>query len=69
VDPEEQMVAGTPERSDEPATAGDSFDDVLVSQLTVIEGQPLEARAAAYTQMHDQLRARLEGGDVPRSPG
>jgi hypothetical protein len=42
-------------------------DDGLVSRLTVIEDQPLEARAAAYTQLHDQLRDRLEGGDVPRS--
>ena len=39
--------------------------DALVSSLAVIEGQPLEARAAAYVQVHDQLRERLEGGDVP----
>jgi hypothetical protein len=44
-------------------------DDGLVSRLTVIEDQPLEARAAAYTQLHDQLQARLEGGDLPRSAG
>lgn len=41
--------------------------DALVSRLTVIEDQPLESRAAAYAQLHDQLRERLEGGDQPRS--
>ena len=41
------------------------LDDALVSTLAVIEGQPLEARAAAYAQLHEQLRERLEGGDVP----
>ena len=41
------------------------LDDALVSRLAAIEGQPLEARASAYVQVHDQLRERLEGGDVP----
>lgn len=41
------------------------LDDALVSTLAVIEAQPLEARAAAYVQLHEQLRERLEGGDVP----
>jgi len=40
-------------------------EDALVSRLAVIEGQPLEARAEAYVQVHDRLRERLEGGDVP----
>jgi hypothetical protein len=46
-----------------------SFDDGLLSRLTVIEDQPLEARAAAYVQLHDELQGRLEGGDQPRSAG
>lgn len=46
-----------------------SFDDGLVSRLTVIDDQPLEARAAAYAQLHDELQGRLEGGDSPRSAG
>lgn len=46
-----------------------SFDDGLLSRLTVIEDQPLEARAAAYAQLHDELQGRLEGGDLPRSAG
>ncbi len=46
-----------------------SFDDALVSRLTVIEDQPLETRAAAYAQLHDELQGRLEGGDLPRTAG
>ncbi|MFT2816865.1 hypothetical protein [Leifsonia sp. A12D58] len=41
--------------------------DGVLSQLSVIEAQPLEDRAAAYAQLHDQLQATLEGSDVPRS--
>jgi hypothetical protein len=61
---QEQVGEASGRRTDE------QFDDGgLVSRLTVIEDQPLEARAAAYTQLHDQLQARLEGGDVPRAAG
>jgi hypothetical protein len=61
---QEQVGEASGQRTDE------QFDDGgLVSRLTVIEDQPLEARAAVYTQLHDQLQARLEGGDVPRSAG
>ena len=44
-------------------------DDALVSQLRLIEDQPLDARATAYAALHDSLRDRLEGGDVPRTQG
>jgi hypothetical protein len=37
--------------------------DALLSRLLVIEDQPLESRAAAFTQLHDDLQQRLEGGD------
>jgi hypothetical protein len=40
--------------------------DGLVSQLRVIEDQPLDARAPAFTQIHDRLRSTLEGGDSPQ---
>jgi hypothetical protein len=40
--------------------------DALLSRLRVIEDQPLETRAAAYSQVHDELQATLEGGDSPR---
>ena len=39
--------------------------DVTDSRLSVIEELPLAERAAAYAQLYDQLRDRLEGGDVP----
>ena len=35
----------------------------LVSRLELIEGQPLGERAASFALLHDELRARLEGGD------
>ncbi|WP_162924917.1 hypothetical protein [Mycetocola zhujimingii] len=40
-----------------------SSDDALVPRLKLIEDQPLEARAEAYAQLHEELRAQLEGGD------
>ena len=45
-------------------------DDALVPRLHLIEDQPLEARAEAYAQLHEELRAQLEGGDklTSRSP-
>ena len=39
--------------------------EVTDSRLSVIEELPLAERAAAYAQLYDQLRDRLEGGDVP----
>ncbi|MDR6969726.1 hypothetical protein [Leifsonia shinshuensis] len=38
-------------------------EDGLVDRLEVIEGQPLDARADAYAQLHEQLRRTLEGDD------
>ncbi|MGO2747392.1 hypothetical protein [Microbacterium sp.] len=36
--------------------------DGLWSRLRLIEGQPLAARAEAYTAVHDDLFRRLESG-------
>ncbi|MGL3151221.1 hypothetical protein ACSS7Z_12775 [Microbacterium sp. A82] len=36
--------------------------DGLWSRLRLIEGQPLAARADAYTTLHDELFRRLESG-------
>lgn len=44
-------------------------DDALVPRLRVIEDQPLADRAAAYAQVHDELRGRLESGDASRRDG
>ena len=40
--------------------------DSLVSRLNVIEDQPLDTRAAALAQLHDELKAQLEAGDSAR---
>ncbi len=37
--------------------------DALLSRLKLIEDQPLEDRAAAFSQIHEELRSRLESGD------
>jgi hypothetical protein len=49
----------------EPAE-GSRLESSLVSRLHIIEELQLEERAAAYTELHDTLRGRLEGGDVQR---
>ena len=49
----------TPENTQSPA------DGELVSTLSVVEGQPLERRAEGYAKLFDDLRAQLEGGDIP----
>jgi hypothetical protein len=43
--------------------------DALLSRLRLIEDQPLESRAAAFTQVYEQLQHRLEGGDSPAVHG
>jgi len=47
------------------AGADASETDALLSRLRLIEDQPLESRAAAFAQLHDELQTRLEGGDTP----
>lgn len=47
--------------------APDVDPSALLSRLNLIEDQPLEDRAAALAQLHDELRARLESGDAPRA--
>ena len=43
-----------------PVRSGDDAS-ALLSRLRVIEDQPLEARAAAFVQIHDRLQSTLEG--------
>jgi hypothetical protein len=45
-----------PERGEEPSA--------LATRLRVIEDQPLETRAEALAQLHDELRSMLEAGDA-----
>jgi hypothetical protein len=50
--------------SDEQHGSEGSHDqDGLVERLDVIEEQPLDVRAEAYGQLHEQLRRTLEGED------
>ena len=44
----------------------DGEASALLSRLRLIEDQPLEARAAAFAQVHDELQSVLEGGDNHR---
>lgn len=37
--------------------------DALLSRLKLIEDQPLDSRAEAFTQLHLELQHRLEAGD------
>ena len=70
-----------PETTDVPATTGvpdetgvqdmtsalsPQESDALLSRLRLIEDQPLDQRAAAFAQVHDQLQATLEGGNPTR---
>ena len=48
--------------SDEPETS----ENELLSRLRVIEDQPLESRAAAFAQIHEELQSALENADSPR---
>jgi hypothetical protein len=41
--------------------------DGLISRLTVIDQQPVETRAEAFAQVHDELRAVLDGGTASGS--
>ncbi|RKR74455.1 hypothetical protein [Frondihabitans australicus] len=55
--------------SDE-TNAGEAVDG-LVSRLSVIDQQPLDQRALAFAQLHDELRAALDSsssaaGSTPR---
>lgn len=49
------------------APAGDEEPDAILTRLHVIEDQPLETRAQALAQVHDELRAMLEAGDRPQA--
>ncbi|WP_439565344.1 hypothetical protein [Microcella sp.] len=44
-------------------------DEALLSRLALIDERPLESRAAAYRQLHDELRQQLEAtdGDTART--
>lgn len=74
----EPQATGEPGAATEPGATGElrganaeprSESDALLSRLRLIEDQPLESRAAAFTELHEQLQHRLEGGDSSGSHG
>lgn len=38
-------------------------DEALLSRLALIDERPLENRAAAFRQLHEELRVQLEATD------
>ncbi|MCU1510100.1 MAG: hypothetical protein JWQ12_2365 [Glaciihabitans sp.] len=58
--PAQPAVSGADSGADE----GDAA--ALLSRLRLIEDRPLESRAAAFAQVHDELQSRLDSGDNPR---
>jgi exo-beta-1,3-glucanase (GH17 family) len=52
------------ERSDD---GTEQSADALLSRLRLIEQQPLEQRAEAFSRVHEELHAALEGADAPRN--
>jgi hypothetical protein len=44
----------------------DPVDNELLSRIRLIEDQPLEARAEAFAQIHEELHAVLESSDHSR---
>ena len=44
--------------------AGSEETNALLSRLRLIEDQPLESRAVAFAQIHEELQARLDSGDA-----
>jgi hypothetical protein len=42
----------------------DSDTNALLSRLRLIEDQPLESRALAFAQIHEELQSRLDSGDT-----
>ena len=62
-DPSDATALLSADAAAEGAAGEPDVAEELVSRLELIEGQPLGERAASFALLHDELRARLEGGD------
>lgn len=60
--------AGTPQPAAADTGPAQPAAAELLSRLALIEGQPLEGRADAYVQLHDEFLRRLESADEPADP-
>jgi hypothetical protein len=67
--PADASVAEVAEAADPAAGHERDVAEELVSRLELIEEQPLGERAASFALLHDELRARLEGGDGAAARG
>jgi len=43
---------------------GSGDTNALLSRLRLIEDQPLDSRAVAFAQIHEELQSRLDSGDA-----
>jgi hypothetical protein len=71
-EPERAAAGAQVDAQDDVAVSGevDGLDPAtLLTRLAEIERRPLEGRAAALSDLHDELRARLEGGDAAAARG
>ena len=50
--------------TDTESTGSSEETNALLSRLRLIEDQPLESRAVAFAQIHEELQARLDSGDT-----
>jgi hypothetical protein len=57
------LVRMDSDEGQEPDGASADETDALISRLRVIESQPLESRAEAFSQIYDSLQSILGGGD------
>ena len=51
------------ENAEASGDTGAEESNALVSRLRLIEDQPLETRAIAFAQIHEELQSRLDSGD------
>ena len=58
------MSDNSPSEASPDTDVRDDEPNALVTRLRVIEAQPLDTRAEALAQLHDELRAMLEAGDA-----
>ena len=63
---DDETTAGEPDASE---SASPEVDEALLSRLTLIEERPLADRAAAFRQLHDELRSELEATDGEAAGG
>jgi hypothetical protein len=57
-----ENARATEPQTSHPESSGES--NALLSRLRLIEDQPLESRAVAFAQIHEELQSRLDSPDA-----